>query len=35
MFSSLEIALYILAALTVLWIFADAHVMEAEEDQEE
>ena len=33
MFSSLEIALYILAALTALWIFADALVME-EEDQE-
>ena len=34
MFSSLEIALYIVAALTALWIFADALVMEAEEDQE-
>ena len=33
MFSSLEIALYVLAALTALWIFADALVME-EEDQE-
>lgn len=34
MFSSLEIALYILAALTALWIFADALVME-EEDYDE
>lgn len=33
MFSTLEIALYIVAALTALWIFADALVME-EEDQE-
>ena len=34
MFSTLEIALYIVAALTALWIFADALVMEEEEDQE-
>ena len=33
MFSSLEIALYALAAIIALWIFADALVME-EEDHE-
>lgn len=34
MFSSLEIALYALAALAALWILADALVME-EEDYDE
>ena len=32
MFSSIEIALYVLAALTALWIFADALVMEEDQD---
>lgn len=31
MFSSLEIALYALAAIIALWIFADALVMEEED----
>ena len=32
MFSSIEIALYVLAALVALWIFADALVMEEDQD---